>query len=223
MGDRQSKDKLFDAFAIVTKALASGRRTEILDVLSQGPRSVEEIADEISQSVANTSHHLRLLARSGLLAHDKDGTRVLYRLASPAVLDLWQTIRRVAADHVAEVERLAQAYLGDRSGLEPVPPKELLRRMKRGDVTVLDVRPAPEFEAGHIKGARSIPIAELSKRIKELDASKDVVAYCRGPYCVFADDAVRLLRRKGIKAERLIDGFPEWREAGLPVAAGHSQ
>lgn len=218
MGDRRAKDKLFDAFAEVAKALASGRRAEIVDVLAQGTRSVEEIAREIDQSVANTSHHLRLLARSGLLTSEKDGTRVLYRLASPAVLDLWRTTRAVAAAHVADVERLARDYLGDRNGLEPVPSKELLRRIKRGDVTVLDVRPMPEFESGHIAGARSIPISELSKRIKELDSSTEVVAYCRGPYCVFADDAVRLLQRKGFKAKRLEDGFPEWREAGLPVA-----
>jgi len=220
MGDRRAKEHLFDAFAVVTKALASGRRAEILDVLSQGPRSVEDIAGEIGQSVANTSHHLRVMARGGLLASDKDGTRVHYRLASPTVLDLWRTIRRVAAEHVAELDRLADAYLGDRDGLEPVPPKELLRRMRRGEVTVLDVRPSQEFASGHIKGARSIPIGELAKRLREIDRSKDVVAYCRGPYCVFADDAVRLLRRKGFAAERLTDGFPEWRDAGLPVTGG---
>jgi rhodanese-related sulfurtransferase len=220
MGDRAAKERLFDAFASVAKGLASGRRGEIIDVLAQGPRSVEEIAVEIDQSVANTSHHLRLLAQSGLLRSQRDGTRILYRLAGSSVLQLWRTLRMVAAEQVGEVDRLAEDYLGKREGLEPVMPKDLLRRLKRGEVTVLDVRPTAEFEAGHIVGARSIPIDELSKRLKELRSSQQIVAYCRGPYCVFADDAVRLLRRKGFSASRLQDGFPEWRDAGNPVAVG---
>jgi rhodanese-related sulfurtransferase len=222
MGDRAAKERLFDAFASVAKGLASGRRGEIIDVLAQGPRSVEEIAVEIDQSVANTSHHLRLLAQSGLLRSRRDGTRILYRLAGSSVLDLWRTLRMVAEEQVGEVDRLAEDYLGKRGDLEPVMPKDLLRRLKRGEVTVIDVRPTPEFEAGHIVGARSIPIDELSKRLKELRFSKDIVAYCRGPYCVFADDAVRLLRRKGFSASRLQDGFPEWRDAGNPIAVGGS-
>lgn len=219
MASKRAKHDLFDAFASVAKAVASGRRAEILDLLAQGPRSVEEIAAEIDQSVANTSHHLRLLARGGLLDTEKSGTRVFYRLASPRVLELWRTLREVAAEQVAEVERLARDYLGDRQGLEPLAPRELLRRIRRGDVTVLDVRPEAEFASGHIAGARSVPISELSKRLKEVDRARDVVAYCRGPYCVFADEAVRLLRRRGYQAFRLRDGFPEWREAGFPVAA----
>jgi rhodanese-related sulfurtransferase len=220
MGDRGAKILLFDAFASMAKALSSGRRAEILDVLAQGPRSVEEIAGEIEQSVANTSHHLRILATSGLLRSSRDGTRVLYRLAGPRVLELWRTLREVAAENVAAVDLLARDYLGDRDGLVAVRPIDLLRRIRRGDVTIVDVRPEAEFEAGHIAGARSIPIAELAKRLKELDRSSQIVAYCRGPYCVFADDAVRLLRRKGFEASRLQDGFPEWREAGHPVALG---
>lgn len=220
MGDRGAKILLFDAFASMAKALSSGRRAEILEVLAQGPRSVEEIAVEIEQSVANTSHHLRILAGSGLLRSKREGTRVLYRIAGPRILELWRTLREVAAENVAAVDRLAHDYLGDRDGLEPVIPKDLLRRIRRGDVIVVDVRPAAEFESGHIAGARSIPIAELAKRLKELDRSKQIVAYCRGPYCVFADDAVRLLRRKGYEASRLQDGFPEWRDAGYPVASG---
>jgi rhodanese-related sulfurtransferase len=220
MGDRAAKNLLFDVFASTAKALSSGRRAEILDVLAQGPRSVEDIAGEIDQSVANTSHHLRILAGSGLLRSNRDGTRVLYRLAGPRVLELWRTLREVAAENVAAVDRLAQAYLGDRDGLEPVRPKDLLRRIRRRDVIVLDVRPTTEFEVGHVAGARSIPIAELSRRLKELDRSNEIVAYCRGPYCVFADDAVRLLRRKGFQAYRLQDGFPEWRDAGYPIASG---
>ena len=220
MGDRAAKEALFDAFAGVAKALASGRRAEIVDLLAQAPRSVEEIAAEIGQSVANTSHHLQALARGGVVRSTKDGTRVIYRLAGPAVLDLWRSLRAVAADHVGEVERLARAYLGDGEGLEPVPRDELARRLKRGDVVVLDVRPAAEFEAGHISGARSVPIAELGRRLKEIPKSKHVVAYCRGRYCVFADEAVRLLRRKGFRAQRLEDGFPEWHAEGLPSATG---
>lgn len=217
MGDRAAKEALFDAFGGVAKALASGRRAEIVDVLAQGPRSVEQIAEQIGQSVANTSHHLRFLAASGLVRSIKDGTRVIYRLAGPSVLAMWRALRDVAAEHVGEIERLARDYLGDRDGLEAVPRGELARRLERGDVVVLDVRPEAEFRAGHIAGARSIPVAELARRLKELPKSKEIVAYCRGQYCVFADDAVRLLRRKGYKASRLQDGFPEWREEGLPV------
>jgi rhodanese-related sulfurtransferase/DNA-binding HxlR family transcriptional regulator len=220
MGDRAAKEALFDAFAAVAKALGSGRRAEIVDLLAQGPRSVEEIATEIEQSVANTSHHLHALARGGVVRSAKDGTKVIYRLAGPAVLGLWRSLREVAAEHVGEVDRLARAYLGDLDGLEPVPREELARRLKRGDVVVLDVRPAPEFDAGHIAGARSVPIAELGRRLKEIPKSRHVVAYCRGRYCVFADEAVRALRRKGYKALRLEEGFPEWRDAGLPVAMG---
>ncbi len=219
MGDRTAKVALFDAFGAVAKALASGRRAEIVDLLAQSPRSVEEIASEIEQSVANTSHHLHALSRGGLVRSTRDGTRVIYRLAGPSVEALWRSLREVAADHVGEIERLARDYLGHGDGLEPVPRLELLRRIKRGDVVVLDVRPAVEFEAGHVAGARSIPVSELSRRLKEVPKSKEVVAYCRGRYCVFADDAVRTLRRKGYRARRLEDGFPEWREAGLPIVS----
>jgi rhodanese-related sulfurtransferase/DNA-binding HxlR family transcriptional regulator len=222
MGDRAAKEALFDAFAGVAKAMGSGRRAEIVDLLAQGPRSVEEIANEIGQSVANTSHHLHALARGGVVQFSKDGTRVIYRLAGPAVLVLWQSLREVAVEHVGEVERLARAYLGDLDGLEPVPRTELARRLKRGDVVVLDVRPVQEFQAGHIAGARSVPIAELGRRLKEIPKTRQIVAYCRGRYCVFADEAVRSLRGKGYKALRLEDGFPEWRAAGLPVAAVNS-
>lgn len=219
MENRAAKDALFDAFGTVAKALGSGRRAEILELLAQGPRSVEEIADEISQSVANTSHHLRLLAANGLLRSTKNGTRVIYRLSSPNVVTLLHSLRAVACENLS-LDRLARDYLGDRDGLEPVRRDELTRRLQRGDVVVLDVRPAVEFAAGHIAGARSIPTAELAERLTELPKSKRIVAYCRGPYCVFADDAVRLLLRKGFKAARLEDGFPEWRAAGLPVSVG---
>ena len=220
MGDRAAKEALFDAFAGVAKALGSGRRAEIVDLLAQGPRSVEEIASEIHQSVANTSHHLQALGRGGVVRSSKNGTRVIYRLAGPSVLALWRSLRDVAAVHVGEVDKLARAYLGDLDGLEPVSRTELARRLKRGDVVLLDVRPSPEFDSGHIVGARSVPIAELDRRLREIPKSREVIAYCRGPYCVYAYEAVRKLRRKGYRALRLEDGFPEWREEGLPVATG---
>jgi len=220
MGDRQAKEALFDAFAEVAKALGSGRRAEIIDVLAQGERSVEEIADEIAQSVANTSHHLRALARAGLVTTRRDGTRVFYRLASDRVGELWAALRDVAEAHAAGLDRLAAAYLGNRDGIEIVGRKELSQRLRRGEVVVLDVRPTPEYAAGHIAGARSVPITELRRQLKSLPADADVVAYCRGPYCVYADDAVRQLRKRGVNARRLEDGFPEWKKAGLPVSAG---
>lgn len=220
MGDRVAKDALFDGFAQVAKALASGRRAEIVDVLAQGERSVEEMAEEIGQSVANTSHHLRAMARAGLLRTRRDGTRIFYGLAGESVAMLWAALREVAAAHMAGIERLTEAYLGDRDGLEAISRKELAARLRRGDVTVLDVRPEPEFRAGHIAGARSVPVSELRRNLRALPKDVEVVAYCRGPYCVYADDAVRELNRRGYRAQRLVDGFPEWKQAGLPVAAG---
>jgi rhodanese-related sulfurtransferase len=220
MGDRAAKDALYDGFAEVAKALASGRRAEIVDLLAQGERSVEEISDEIGQTVANTSHHLRAMARAGLLTTRRDGTRIFYALASERVTELWSAVRDVAGEHVAGLERLAGAYLGDRDGVDVVDRKELAARLKRREVVVLDVRPAAEYAAGHIAGARSVPIAELRRHLRALPKEVDVVAYCRGPYCVYADDAVRELNRRGFRARRLIDGFPEWKRAGLPVAAG---
>lgn len=220
MGDRAAKDALFEGFAEVAKALASGRRAEIVDLLSQGERPVDEIAEEIDQSVANTSHHLRAMARAGLLTTRRDGTHIFYALAGDGVANLWAAVRHVAAEHVAGIERLTSAYLGDRDGLEAISRKELAARLRRGDVTVLDVRPEPEFRAGHIAGARSVPISELRRSLRALPKDVGVVAYCRGPYCVYADDAVRELARKGYRAQRLEDGFPEWKQAGLPIAAG---
>jgi rhodanese-related sulfurtransferase len=220
MGDREAKDALYDGFAEVAKALASGRRAEVVDVLAQGERSVEEIAAELGQTIANTSHHLRAMARAGLLTTRREGTRIYYRLASDRVGDLWTALRDVAREHVAGLERLADAYLGDRDGLEVIDRDELAARIRRRQVVVLDVRPTAEFASGHIAGARSLPITELRRRLKSLPRDAEVVAYCRGPYCVYADDAVRELRRKGFRARRLVDGFPEWKRAGLPVAAG---
>lgn len=222
MGDRQAKDALFDGFAEVAKALASGRRAEIVDVLSQGERSVETIAEELGQSLANTSHHLRALARAGLVRTRRDGTRIFYALSSERVATLWAALREVAAEHVAGIERLATAYLGDRAGLEAITRQELVARLALGDVVVLDVRPDAEYRAGHIPGARSVPPGELRRSLAALGEGTEVVAYCRGPYCVYADDAVRELDRLGYRARRLEDGYPEWKRAGLPVSAGQS-
>lgn len=218
MGDRAAKDALFEGFALVGKALGSGRRAELVDVLAQGERSVEELAGEIGQSVANTSQHLQQLLRAGLVRTRRDRTRIYYALADDRVVRLWQLLRDVAADHVGELDQLADAYLGDRRGLQSVTQAELRSRIRAGDVVVLDVRPTAEFAAGHIRGARSLPLADLARRLGDLPSDTEVVAYCRGPYCVYADDAVRLLRRRGYQARRLENGYPEWAQAGLPTA-----
>ena len=217
MGDRQAKDELFDAFGEVAKALANGRRAELIDVLAQGERHVDELASEIGQSVANTSFHLRVLATTGLVATRRDGTRIYYRLTSERVGELWSALRDVAAAHHHQLDDLAAAYLGDRSRLEQIDRAELAERIATGEVVVVDVRPATEYAAGHIAGARSIPIDELAANIEALPADVEVVAYCRGPYCVYADEAVRLLHRRGRSARRLEDGFPEWQRSSLPV------
>jgi rhodanese-related sulfurtransferase len=215
-----AKDALFAALASVAKALGNGRRAEIIDVLAQGERSVDDLATEIRQSVANTSHHLRSLARAGVVTTRRDGTRVFYRLASDRVRDLWGAMRDVASAHVADIDHLARAYLGATDGVEEVSRDELARRLRRGDVIVLDVRPAVEYEAGHVRGARSVPLAELRRYLRELPADTEIVAYCRGPYCVYANDAVKQLRTRGYDARRLEDGFPEWQREGRPVAIG---
>jgi rhodanese-related sulfurtransferase len=217
MTSGSAKAALFDAFASVAQALGSGRRAEIVDVLAQGERSVDDLAGEISQSIANTSQHLQLLARAGLVRSRRDGNRVFYRLTSDRVEDLWSAVRDVAAGHVAEVNVLAAEYLGERGGLEQVSAAELEERLERGDVVILDVRPEVEYRSGHIAGAVSAPLSALPAIAATLPRRRDVIAYCRGPYCVYADDAVRFLRGRGVKARRLDVGFPEWRRAGLPV------
>ena len=217
MGERAAKDDLFEAFASVAKALGNGHRAEIVDVLAQGERSVESLADEIGQSIANTSHHVRLLANVGLVDSRRDGTFIFYRLASGRVGELWSALRDVAVEHVAEVEVLARRYLGNGDGIEELTAEELAERLDRGRVVVLDVRPEAEYAAGHIDGARSIPHDRLADSLDRLPKSREIVAYCRGPYCVYANDAVRLLQNEGFKARRLRDGYPEWERAGLPV------
>lgn len=217
MHDHDAKVALFDAFASVAAALASGRRAEIVDLLAQGERSVEDVAHQTGQSVATTSHHLRLLGKSGLARSRRDGRRVYYGLASERVAELWAAVRDVASRHVAEVGVLAEKYLGDRDEVEQLTATELAERLARGSVVLLDVRPEPEYRAGHIAGARSAPIAALDELASTLPQRRQIVAYCRGPYCVYADDAVRLLRARGLEARRLDIGYPEWQRAGLPI------
>jgi rhodanese-related sulfurtransferase/DNA-binding HxlR family transcriptional regulator len=217
MASGKAKAALFDALSSVARALGNGRRAEIVDVLAQGERSVDELAGEISQTTANTSQHLQVLAKAGLVRSRRDGTRVYYRLASDGVGDLWAATRDAAARHVAEVSVLADEYLGERDGVEQVTAAELEQRVERGDVVVLDVRPEPEYRAGHIAGARSVPLTQLESIVSELPRRKEIVAYCRGPYCVYADDAVRLLQARGLNARRLDVGYAEWKRARLPV------
>jgi rhodanese-related sulfurtransferase/DNA-binding HxlR family transcriptional regulator len=217
VANNTAKAALFDAFASAAQALGSGRRAEIVDLLAQGERSVEEIANEISQSAANTSQHLHVLARAGLVRSRREGTRVIYRLASERVADLWAAVRDVATSHVAEVTVLADEYLGPRDEIELLSAHELDERVEQGNVVVLDVRPESEYDAGHIPGALSAPLEELESVAEGLPKRREVVAYCRGPYCVYADEAIRLLRARGLRARRLDVGFPEWRRAGFPV------
>jgi rhodanese-related sulfurtransferase len=218
MADRGTKIALFDAFARVGRALGSGRRIELLDVLANGERTVEALAGEVGLSVANASHHLQVLRQAGLVITRREGTSIHYRLAAPEVFELWRTLRTLAASRLAEIERLAAAYLSGRDQLEPVTREELARRLQDGDpLVVLDVRPAAEHAAGHLPGAMSIPIGELRRRLAELPADREIVAYCRGPYCAFAHEAVALLRQEGFSARRLEDGLPEWQAAGLAV------
>jgi rhodanese-related sulfurtransferase len=218
MADRAAKTALFDAFARVAKALASGRRIELVDVLANGERTVEVLAGEVGLSVANTSQHLQVLRQAGLVATRREGTSIHYRLAGPEVLGLWRALRTLASAQLAEVERLATAYLGARDQLEPVTRQELARRLQDGDLLVLDVRPAAEYAAGHLPGAVSIPVGELRRRLAELPGDREIVAYCRGPYCAFAHEAVALLREEGFAARRLEDGLPDWEAAGLAVS-----
>jgi rhodanese-related sulfurtransferase len=218
MGNRAAKTALFDAFARAAKAMASGRRIELLDVLANGERTVEALAGEVGLSAANTSQHLQILRQAGLVSSRREGTSVHYRLAAPEVFELWRTLRNLAARRLAEVERLAAAYLGSRDELQPVTREELTRRLQDGDdLVVLDVRPAAEYAAGHLPGAVSIPVGELRRRLAELPGDREIVAYCRGPYCAFAHEAVGLLRDEGFAARRLEDGLPEWQAAGLAV------
>jgi rhodanese-related sulfurtransferase len=209
MSSRQAKDALFEAVASMGKAMASPRRLELIDLLAQGSRTVEELASATEQSTANTSQHLQALHSAGVAERRREGIRVRYQLASDDVLELWSTLQRVSAGRSAEVERAARAYLGE--PVAAIAHSELRSRLGSDDVVIVDVRPEEEFEAGHIEGAVSIPVDELSDRVAELPDGAEVIAYCRGPYCAYAHDAVRRLQGAGYAARRLEGGWPEWK------------
>lgn len=218
MSNENPKRALFAGFAEVAKALGHGHRLEILELLAQGERSVEALAERIGLPVANASQHLRIMRRAGLLASRRDGKRIFYRLSDPSVLDLTASLRRVAERNFAEVREVIAGYFQHRDALEPVSRKELVQRLKDGLVTVLDVRPEDEYAAGHLPKAVNIPLRDLARRLRDIPKSREIIAYCRGPYCVLAFEAVALLRRHGFKVRRLQDGYPEWKSAGLPIA-----
>jgi rhodanese-related sulfurtransferase/DNA-binding transcriptional ArsR family regulator len=220
---RDFKDRLYGEFARVGKAIASPHRLEILEVLAQGERTVESIAAETGLSVANTSRHLQQLRQAQLVLARREGLFVHYRLSGPEVVGLVLALRHTAEQHLAEVDRVVRDFFGDRGGFEPVTPDELGRRMTNGEIVLLDVRPEQEYAAGHIAGARSMPVADLSERLAELPREMEYVAYCRGPYCVYADEAVALLRANGLEAQRLTEGYPEWSLSGRPVHTGNER
>jgi DNA-binding transcriptional ArsR family regulator/rhodanese-related sulfurtransferase len=217
---RAFKDGLYAQFARVGKALGNPHRLELLELLAQGERSVDSLATETGLSLANASQHLQALRQAALVETRKKGVFVYYRLADPAVFDLCAALRRVAEQRLADLEQLVREQFGDRAAGEPVPMRDLLAHAQSQTVVLLDTRPAREYEAGHIRGAISIPVDELQQRLRELPRDKDYVAYCRGPYCVYADRAVELLRANRRRARRLAEGFPEWQAAGFPVGRG---
>lgn len=220
---RDFKDRLYAEFARIGKSLASPHRLEILEVLAQGERTVESVATEAGLSVANASRHLQQLRQAQLVLARREGLFVHYRVAGPEVVSLMLALRHAAEQHLAEVDRVVGDFFGERDGFEPVTPDELAQLMRSGEIVLLDVRPEQEYAAGHIAGARSLPVADINARLDELPRNKEYVAYCRGPYCVYADEAVALLQANGRKATRLSDGYPEWWLAGRPVQAGASR
>jgi rhodanese-related sulfurtransferase len=215
---RTFKNLLYEQFARVGKALASGHRLELLDVLAQGERTVESLAEETGMSVASASQHLQVLRAARLVETRRAGVSVYYRLASEQVGALWLALRGVGEAHLAEIDRLVETFLQDREQLSPITIAELLEGLRAGRVILLDVRPAEEYQAGHIPQAISLPLSTLEERLVDLPRDQEIVAYCRGPYCVFADEAVAILRAQGYQARRLEEGVPDWRRLGLPVA-----
>lgn len=217
MSNADVKSELFEQFARIAKALASAKRLEMLEFLAQTERSVEALSRMTGLSLANTSQHLQQLRQAGLVDARKEGLRVFYRLAGDGIVRLLAALRAVGQERLAEVDKLVRLYFESKDSLEPVPARELMQRVKTDLVTVLDVRPAEEYAAGHIRGAINVPLTELKKRMHEIPGRQEIVAYCRGPYCLLAFEAVAELRKKGRVARRLEDGFPEWKSAGLPV------
>ncbi len=214
MSGRDEKNALFEAIALTGKAFASPRRLELLDLLAQAPRTVDALARASDQSTANTSQHLQSLHAAGMVTRTREGTSTRYSLAGDEVLALWLALRNASVARLGDVERAAREYLGE--DVDAIGRDELIARLRNGDVVLVDVRPAEEYEAGHIEGARSIPIGELEDRLAELPADREIVAYCRGPFCAYAHVAVRRLRADGRRARRLQEGWPEWRLAGEP-------
>lgn len=223
LSNRQYKDAIYHQLARVGKAVASPTRLELLDLLCQGPRSVESLARQAGQSVANTSKNLRQLHAARLVETERHGTFVTYRLAGDEVCDLFLTLRKLAEVRLTEIDAITRDFLQSREALEPVDHEELVRRVQQGETLVLDVRPREEYEAGHIAGALSVPLAELEDFLAELPRDKQIAAYCRGPYCVMSIDAVRLLRKEGFEAVRLEDGVSDWRDRGLEVEAASAK
>ena len=220
MSSESPKQTLFAQFAAVAKAAAHPHRLELLEQLAQGERSVEVAADRTRMSIANASQHLQHMRRAGLVASRRDGKFVFYRLTDDTVLDLLASLRLIAERNLAEVERVVRSYFQNRDSFEPVSREELVDRLKAGLVTVLDLRPEDEFALGHLPGALNIPLGELETRLADFDPEQEIIAYCRGPYCVLSYEAVAVLRARGFKVRRLEDGLPEWRAAGLPIETG---
>ncbi len=217
MSSQSWKYNVFNELARVSKAISSGRRLELLEFLAQSERRVDQLAQMTGLSVANTSQHLQHLLRVGLVKNRKEGLFVFYRIAGDGVVRFISALREVAENNLVEVQHLVRSYLSERDALEPVPAKDLLERVRNGLVTVIDVRPPEEFAAGHIRGAINVPLAELEKRLHQLPRSQEIIAYCRGPYCLLSVDAVGKLRSKGYAARRLEEGYPEWKSSGFPV------
>jgi len=220
---RAFKNQLYEQFARIGKALSSAHRLELLEVLAQGEYSVEALARETEMSIANASQHLQVLRAARLVEVRREGVYIYYRLADEQVFTLWQTMRHVGEARIAEIDRIVDTYLHNRNQLQPIGAAELLQRLVEDTIILLDVRPAEEYVAGHLPDALSIPVSELEARLLELPQDKEIVAYCRGPYCVFADEAVTLLRANGYSARRLEQGLPDWRALGLPVESGKGE
>jgi rhodanese-related sulfurtransferase len=216
---RAFKDQLYEQFARISKALANPHRLELLDVLAQCERTVEALAEETGLTVANASQHLQILRAAHLVDARREGVSMYYRLADDSVFTMWQAIRTVGEAQLAEIDRVVETYLHDRRDFQPMTAQELLRRLNDEQVIVLDVRPTEEYTVRHLPHARSLPMTELEARLAELPVDKEIIAYCRGPYCVFADEAVALLRARGYQAHRLAEGLPDWRALGLPIEA----
>lgn len=221
MEKREFKDKVFGELARVGNALGNPKRLEIIDLLAQGEKTVEKISNETGMSVANASQHLQVLKASNLVEIKRQGNFIIYRLANDKVSLIWQFLREIGTERIAEIEKVVNDFRSQKKGLESVTIDELLKRMDKHNVVVIDVRPTEEYEAGHISKAISIPIDQLAKKLKDLPKNKEIIAYCRGPFCVFADEATELLLKKKFNAKRLEEGFPDWKLRGLPVETNH--